>query len=253
MALQTPAAAPRTAEEIMALFASRPLSGEMRSYLRYNAVRYAWLLERVDRALDEVRARRPGEPVALLDVGMSFQTELLRAHVPDGRLDTLGWFDARFEPDPNGRHVDFDLNQAGERDRWPPLAGYDLVLMAEVIEHLSAGAVGVLGCLAAGLRPGGWLLVQTPNAVALHKRVRMLAGRNPLAPLPENRPGQAHLHEYTAGELVASGRAAGLKIESVEGANYFGTGPAARAYAAAGRLLPLRLRHGLLVAMRAPR
>jgi hypothetical protein len=100
--------------------------------------------------------------------------------------------------------------------------------------------------------PGGYLLVQTPNAVARHKRVRMLLGRPDLHPPDEVSPGVAHLHEYTSAELLEAGERAGLRVVGVDTANYFGSRPAARAYAALGRVLPPNLRHGMAVTFQAP-
>ena len=58
-------------------------------------------------------------------------------------------------------------------------AGYfDLVLFASVIEHLYNPHT-VLKEIARVLRPGGILLLEAPNAVALGRRLDALVGRNP--------------------------------------------------------------------------
>ena len=239
-------------EDVEAAVARRELDREQRWYARYHTARWTELLALVDELLARVRAQRPGEPPALLDVAIGMQTELLRARVPGGRVDDLGFTDPVWESRPPSRHVDFDLNRAADESAWPRLGPYHLVVMSEVIEHLYVWPSAVLRMLRAALVPGGFLIVQTPNAIALHKRLRMLAGRPPVAPIPEGRPGEPHLHEYTAAELVEAGRAAGLEVEHVTGSNYFGFGRGARAYRALGRVLPLSLRHGLTVAFRAP-
>lgn len=244
---------PHTADEVQARFAQRSLDAEMAEYLRYNAPRYAWMLERIEGLLDDIRSEFPGQEIKALDVAKSFQTEMISQLLPDGRVDDLGYDDVRFDGDRRGEHIEFNLNHVRSRDAWPPLKGYHLIVIAEVIEHLNVGPVSLLSFLATGLVPGGYLLVQTPNAVALHKRVRMLIGHPDVAPPDEESEGVAHLHEYTRIELCAAGEQSGLDVVRVDTANYFGTKPAARAYSALGRVLPSSLRHGMAVTFRAPR
>ena len=59
------------------------------------------------------------------------------------------------------------------------LSGYELIIMAEVIEHLYTSPSLVPGLLQSLLRPGGLLIVQTPNALAIGRRFKMLLGRHP--------------------------------------------------------------------------
>ncbi|MBX7255794.1 MAG: class I SAM-dependent methyltransferase, partial [Candidatus Hydrogenedentes bacterium] len=55
---------------------------------------------------------------------------------------------------------------------------FDLVLFASVIEHLY-NPFSVLQEIARVLRPGGTLLVEAPNAVAMGRRLDALSGHNP--------------------------------------------------------------------------
>jgi SAM-dependent methyltransferase len=208
------------------------LTPEWRHYLAYHRRRYA-VLRRL--ALDLGGQR-------VLDVGPMFEVQMLRD--AGHHVDTLGYPHPLFPPRDGERHIEAELNA-------PALAGdgsYDLVVAAEVIEHLHAAPELVLRWLAGWLRPGGWLLLQTPNAVALHKRVRMLLGRNPIEPIRADPSNPGHFHEYTIGELHDAAAAAGLAVGGWEAANYFGT---SRAYAALGRVLPPSLRHGVTLWLRA--
>src|SRR3954462_1875290 len=144
-----------------------PLTPEWLHYRAYHARRYATLLE---------VARSLGGP-RVLNVGPMFETEMLRD--AGMHADTLGFAHPLFPPRDGERHVELDLNAPGRDGD----GSYDLVVMAEVIEHLPTSPVAVLRHVASWLRPGGALLIQTPNAVALHKRLRMLAGRTPLEPI----------------------------------------------------------------------
>jgi SAM-dependent methyltransferase len=222
----------------LAAVADPALQAEWRHYLGYHARRYAVLREACAELLRE-RA-----PARILNVGPMFETVLLREL--GAAVDTLGFPHPLFPPRDHERHIAADLNE-------PTVAGdesYDLVVMAEVIEHLHTSAAVVLRRTAAWLRPGGALVIQTPNAVALHKRLRMVAGRNPLEPIPDDPAKPGHFHEYTLPELREAAAAAGLTVGGWSAENYFGSSGAARAYAALGRVLPPGLRHGITIWLR---
>lgn len=212
---------------------------EVAAYSVYHARRYAALLEVVRRQLAGVAAPR------ILDVGPNAQTELLRRET-GAVVDTLGYAHPLYGGD---RHLEVDLD-ATEHDGVPQGDGsYDAVVMAEVIEHLHTAAPVVLRYLARWLRSGGVLVVQTPNAVALHKRVRMLLGRNPYEPIRTTTRNPGHFHEYTLAELRDAAREAGLVAEGHLTANYFGD---SRLYTALGAVLPESLRHGITIWLRKP-
>jgi SAM-dependent methyltransferase len=207
---------------------------EWSHYLDYHARRYAVLMDVVASA----------NPHRVLNVGPMFETHLLRS--TGATVDTLGFANPPFAPREGERHIELDLNRP-DRDGD---GSYDAIVMAEVIEHLHTSPVVVLRHLAGWLRPGGTLVIQTPNAVALHKRVRMALGRNPLEPIRDDSGNPGHFHEYTLPELTGAATAAGLAVAGVRAENYFGSSPGARAYAALGRVLPRGLRHGLTVWVR---
>ena len=216
-----------------------PRSPDEQVYLRTHRRRYAVLLE----LIEELAPRR------ILVVGPSFESALLRERFSDTTVNTLGWLDNRFPLRDAERHVELDLN-AGE---YPELEPHDAVVCCEVIEHLHVPATGVLRFLATGLAPSGRLVLQTPNATALPKRLRMLFGRNPYEPI-RNEPGNpGHFHEYTVPELKAAIEDAGLEITRLLTANYFDHGSRKnRAYRAVGRVLPATLREGITVVARRP-
>jgi SAM-dependent methyltransferase len=219
------------------------LDEEARAYVDYHVVRYARLLSLVG----ELAADRPPAELRILDVGPNVQTALLRHAHPAAAVDTLGFAHPGLGSRAHERHTEFDLNCAADRARWPDLApGYDVVVAAEVVEHLYTRLATVLACMASWLRPGGSLVIQTPNGAALHKRLRLLAGRSPVEPPRESRGNPGHFHEYTLAELREQAAAAGLTVLRLEVVNYFsGAGPVARAYGLAGRAMPPGLRHGV--------
>jgi hypothetical protein len=232
--------------EMLAGFRERFTDPESSKYLETHARRYEILLGAVGR----LAAGR--SPFRILDVGPAYQTDAMREAIPGAVVDTLGWADPRFPLRDGEKHIEFDLNEAAD-DARPELGEHDLVVAAEVIEHLYTAPVHVLRYLATGLVPGGRLLIQTPNAASLFKRLKLLRGRNPFEPIRENRSHPGHFREYTLGELLALGREAGLEVEESSTANYFDHGSRKhRAFVAAAPAVPAGFRDGLTVVYRKP-
>ncbi|HTS73085.1 MAG TPA: methyltransferase domain-containing protein [Gaiellaceae bacterium] len=212
-------------------------------YLAVHAPRYGLLIEKV-------RELAPPEP-RILDVAPSYEAEQLR-RLP-AVVDSLGFRDPRFAPAGGERHIDFDLRDAGRHELWPDLADYDVVVCAEVLEHVPVSPVDVLLLLVAAVRPGGWLVLQTPNAARISNRLRLLRGRSPFE-LPREGGGQpAHFREYTVDELLAAAREAGLEPGGWLTASYFVTGSRGNAVARRlGPLVPRSLRAGITAWFRRP-
>jgi 2-polyprenyl-3-methyl-5-hydroxy-6-metoxy-1,4-benzoquinol methylase len=115
-------------------------------------------------------------------------------------------------------HLVFDLNASHDCARWPESpTRFDLILFAETVEHIYTAPQFSLLMLSSLLKPNGYLVVTTPNAVSLSKRINLLLGRNPYEMIryfPQN-PG--HFREYTMRELKEMGRTCGLRTA----ASYF--------------------------------
>ena len=91
-------------------------------------------------------------------------------------------------------HVPYDFNAAQTSTPIPTDARFDLIVFAEVIEHLYTAPELTLFALKQVMAPNGLLILQTPNAAALHKRLALLAGRNPYERIrinPQNRATSA--------------------------------------------------------------
>jgi Methyltransferase domain len=213
------------------------------AYRSFHARRYRFLVEVVGTMLRVPRAR-------ILVVGPSFETALLRNRFPEATVDTLGIFESGFSPRVGERHIDFDLNDAEEPARWPSVEPYAVVVAAEVIEHLYLPPSVVFPFFASCLSPSGRLVIQTPNGVALAKRLRMLAGRQPYMPLRPPRPDPGHIREYTLVELAKAGEEAGLRLERRWLRNYFQyPGATGWAYNRLCDLLPGGLRNGITLVL----
>jgi SAM-dependent methyltransferase len=201
--------------------------------------------------LAKVRELAPERP-RILDVGQAYESERLRS-LPGAVVDTLGFGDERFLPREGERHVPFDLKGAEQQELWPDLGDYDVVVCAEVIEHLPVSPLHVLRLLGTALRTGGWLVLQTPNAARIGNRLRLLAGRNPFEPIREDSVSPGHFREYTVGELLALGSAAGLETGGWLTANYFETGSLPNSVLRRLEpVVPSRLRAGITAWLRKP-
>jgi len=180
-------------------------------YLRFHGPRFDYVVQKLGQFV------RPGH--RLLDIGRSRLTDLLADRFAI-EVDALG-FD-NDGPIPTGRYFHFDLNDCQFSARWRcDLPRYDAIVFAEVLEHLHTSPALVLKFLAGLLSPGGILLVQTPNAVALPRRAAILAGRNPYERIREDATNPGHFREYTSAELRDYLTSVGLNVEQIEQRSYF--------------------------------
>jgi 2-polyprenyl-3-methyl-5-hydroxy-6-metoxy-1,4-benzoquinol methylase len=90
-----------------------------------------------------------------------------------------------------------------------PAASFDLVYASEVIEHC-ADTIAFLRSLHALLRPGGTLMLSTPNSAFWAYRLLGLFGR---APGEYQHPG--HLRFFSKRSLARAVQAAGFEIASI--------------------------------------
>ena len=179
-------------------------SGVNRGYLAYHAPRFRFLLELCRRSLPSGAGR-------VLDIGPSPFSKLLREALPC-RVDTLG-LESPANVDADGaEHHQANLNRPESLPHGLPR--YDLIVFAEVIEHLHAAPGRVLAALREHLTDRGVLILQTPNAAALPKRLKLLAGRNPYELIREDPSNPGHFREYTLRELRAIAARSGFEVTS---------------------------------------
>jgi hypothetical protein len=212
---------------------------------------------RIEYLLDLVDGLIAGRPAArVLDAGPSIQTAALRRRYPDVAVDSLGYALDAVPLRAGDRHVEFDLNTLYSRETWPALEPYDVVVFAEILEHLCTAPQTLFRALAHWTAPGGHLIVQTPNALDLPSRVRVALGRAPagsIATLPEAGINIGHFREYTVDEVRRLGVGAGLAVERVDVLEYFARpGLKGRAWSAVARRLPASLRTGTTVVFGRP-
>jgi SAM-dependent methyltransferase len=186
------------------------IRGDDQGYLAFHAPRYAYLLRVLERHVGPARR--------VLDIGPSRLSELIGEKFGCG-VDTLG-FGADGESG-RGRHYEFDLNLSQRTTNWrTDLPRYDVIVMAEVIEHLHTAPQLVLAFVGSLLAEHGVLILQTPNAVALSRRLKLLLGRHPYEMIRVDTANPGHFREYTRDELHTAAREAGLCVARSESGFY---------------------------------
>ena len=180
-------------------------------YLLYHAKRYDKVLDILDEQYQE--------GMNILDVGKSHLTDLISRYL-NTAVDTLGFGQDRKTT--LGQHYEYDLNDTQLSASWRrDIGNYDIIIFCEVIEHLYTSPRFVLSYLRKLLNPGGCVVLQTPNAVVLHKRLLFLAGRNPFNRIGDDRKNPSHFREYTKKELVGYAKEVGFFVEVSSYENYF--------------------------------
>lgn len=224
-------------------------------YRAFHAPRHAYLLRLLESLGVNAQTR-------VLDIGPSHFTTLAR-NKSGARVDTLGFGEDKRSSD--GDHYEFDLNRAQRHEDWRrDLPRYDVIVMAEVLEHLYVAPQLTLAFVKSLLAPRGHLIIQTPNAASITKRIRLLVGKNPFEMIRTDPQNPGHYREYTAAELRALASGLGFVVELVEMASYFDArcihdaeGRLVRNSAAGAvknivyRFLPGPLRHGITCVLRA--
>jgi len=221
-------------------------------YLAIHHERYHLLVTDCLRLIEKAPMGADGRK-RMLVIGPRFEVDLVHRLAPDVLVDTMGLNPGLFELRADERYVPFDLNKTDDEPSRPDIGGYGLIVMAEVIEHLWTAPSVILRWLRSVLLPTGFLYVQTPNAAALPKRLRLLMGINPYQELQTDRAYPGHIREMTVKEVAREGRAVGLEVAELRTANYFDSEKQTnRAYERLERFVPKTMRAGITAVFRRP-
>jgi len=117
------------------------------------------------------------EPAKLLDVGGG-QFAILASKLfgDDGTVGDIG--DAYRAP-ADAAGVNFTVCNLLDDDPPSFKGAFDVIVLAEVVEHLPVPPYVILSKVRTWLKPGGLLLLTTPNLFRLRNLVRMALGRDP--------------------------------------------------------------------------
>jgi SAM-dependent methyltransferase len=180
--------------------------GEQQDYLDFHRRRF-FQLDNLVGALAQGRS-----PLSILDVGLSINTLVLGRLLPAATLSALDRAEVWDAPTRALEMFDVDLTDP-DLDRQALPRRFDVIVFAEVLEHLLANPVRVLSFLIRGLAPSGFLVVTTPNFFSGANVWRMERLINPQPVLPASvRRGeevQHHVREYSMSELLLMSEEAG--------------------------------------------
>lgn len=211
----------RTAtRKIDQLLSRKTLTEEGREYLEYHKERIAFNVKKIS---DILREKDADGGIRLMDVGPHFQTKLIHDTLGNELIiNTLGWFDeCLLSRDEISEHYPLDLNDVGDESSWPDVESHDILVMAEVVEHLYTSPSVVFEFLDHLMKSDGHIIVQTPNAVDATKRAKMLFGENPFELIREDRSNPGHFREYTADELRGYAEGVGWEVEEILYCDYW--------------------------------
>lgn len=79
---------------------------------------------------------------------------------------------------------------------------FDLIIFSEVLEHMFRGVDHIFSEINRILKPGGQLILTTPNAVRSHNIFKILAGISPFDALNDDSVYHRHNREYSQKELI---------------------------------------------------
>lgn len=236
-----------SAKDILDYFKNWDIDHESRVYIKFHCKRYEFLLKEVLNVIDKININSPEGTLKILDIGKGFQTEILRNILSETIINTLGFEDSRFHTRDKDRHLYLNLNDAQTPELWPEKEEHDLIIMAEVLEHLYTSPLYVFRCIKSYLKTGGYLIIQTPNACSFEKRYKMLMGYNPFEQIRLSSTNLGHFREYTIQELSDIGMRSGFKLIEYSISNYFNDPGKGISISTMSSILPKKFRDGITV------
>jgi glycosyltransferase involved in cell wall biosynthesis/SAM-dependent methyltransferase len=113
-----------------------------------------------------------------------------------------------------GETIEFPYKQFNIEDEAFPYADdtFDVVLFCEIIEHLLSDPVHALLEIRRVLKPGGTLVLTTPNVVRLDNVRKIIGGENVYDPYSGYGPYGRHNREYTQEDLFSLLSANGFSV-----------------------------------------
>ena len=196
-------------------------TGESREYLEIHQTRLLKTLEITPRGEPCDRILEMG---AYLQITPALRTKLGYSEVRGCYYGPKGHAERRTVTSQEGEPFDclVDLFDA-EKDCFPyPDDHYATVLCGELIEHLFEDPMHMMGEINRILKPGGHLVLTTPNAASLRAIAAILGGYHPgffpayIRPSESGEVDARHNREYTPREIRQLFEASGLEVTVLE-------------------------------------
>ncbi len=146
---------------------------------------------------------------AYLQITPALKSKLGYGEVRGCYFGILGQTDKRHVVSEDGEAFDCEIDHFdAEKDRFPYEDGsFATVLCCELVEHLPTDPMHMMGEINRILRPGGHLVLTTPNVASLRAVAGILQGFHPMLfpayikPNPGGDPDPRHAREYTPLEM----------------------------------------------------
>jgi glycosyltransferase involved in cell wall biosynthesis/SAM-dependent methyltransferase len=211
-----------------------PLSPEVAEYVRGWAADQPareYLEQHESRLAHTLHLIPPGGPGdRILEMGAYLQiTPALKSKSGYGEVrgcyyGRLGRVDHKVITSSEGESFECDIDHFdAEKDRFPyPDSHYATVLCGELIEHLFGDPMHMMVEINRILKPGGHLVLSTPNAIGVRALTAILQGYHPgffaayLGPDALKRGEARHNREYTPDEIRRLLEASGFEVTRLE-------------------------------------
>ncbi len=97
---------------------------------------------------------------------------------------------------------------------------FDIIIFSETLEHLNFHPKRVFKEFARVLKPGGEVIITTPNLLRLNNRLKCILGRSINVDIREDYSPGTPYREYSAAEIEYLLNVAGLKIKKIKYADF---------------------------------
>jgi hypothetical protein len=194
------------------------LPGEkFNEYFNFYSKRYSFLNKMVLDYSSKIYNKNKRK-VELLIVGPAYEYVIIKECCKNIDITGLGF---------NNFHLDikkiinYDFNNIKNKDTWPKIKKFDLVIASEVIEHLDVDFDDIFSFFNYLTKIKGYLIIQTPNTANFERRINILFGKNLYYYVDKAKKTAKHVREYTLKELIITGKKSGFKTEKDFIKNYF--------------------------------
>lgn len=181
-----------------------------KEYFLFHRNRYEFIL-------DIVKKLKITERESLLDIGSHFLHILLS--IKELNYDTYGIDIELFVKLTESRaktagiilrECDLAIDKVPFEDNF-----FNVVFCNETLEHLNFHPLKVFKEIQRVLKPGGRVLITTPNLTRLNNRIKFLLGKSIYHNIREDYWAGTHYREYSKNELVYLIKEAGLKVKEI--------------------------------------